>query len=376
MERLNEIALRKAEIKELLKSDEDVNIEEIRAELDSLEAEERAINEAVAEEQRKADEEAEERRAMAEEIVEEKPVEVKEIEIKEKKMDIEVRNTKEYIEAYANFVKTGDDKEARSLLTENATNGTLPVPTFVADIVAEAFKESKLLSRISKMHVRGDLKVPFEYDAPIATVHAEGDSAQLEEALKIGYVKIQNQTWKKWVGISDEALDNQNGEDLLRYLYSEIARGIVKAREKAVCDAILNAPQTATASAPAVAKTGSAAGALTDIIDAEALLGDGAEDIVVILSKADYATYRGLQMAATYGVDPFDGLEVIKCEYATAPIVGDLKGVMENFGRGDEEVQIKLDDKTRMKEDMVDVLGRLPSGIAVVGNKFFAKVAA
>ena len=58
MERLQEIALRKAEIKKMLEGEEEVNLEEIRAELDSLEAEEKSINEAVELEQRKAEEAA------------------------------------------------------------------------------------------------------------------------------------------------------------------------------------------------------------------------------------------------------------------------------------------------------------------------------
>lgn len=80
-------------------------------------------------------------------------------------------------------------------------------------------------------------------------------------------------------------------------------------------------------------------------------------------------------MGANYGVDPFDGIEVITNDAATAPIIGDLSGVMENLPKGDN-VEFKYDDKTRMKQDLVDILGRMPSAIAVVGDKFFAKVAA
>ena len=40
-----------------------------------------------------------------------------------------------------NHTKTGSDAECRALLTENV-NGSVPVPEFVAGIVAERFKES------------------------------------------------------------------------------------------------------------------------------------------------------------------------------------------------------------------------------------------
>lgn len=287
----------------------------------------------------------------------------------------EVRNTPEYIEAFANFCKTGNDAQCRALLTENATSGNVPVPTFVGEIVAKRFEESEILRRVRRMNAAGNVKVSFEIDAPAAGVHAEGGAAMAEEDLQLGTVELIPQTFKKWVGISDETLDTMSGEAYLRYIYDEIARGIVKAREDAVVAAILAAPDTATTTAPAVAKTGSAAGAITDIINARALLSSAARDIVVICTPAQYAQYKGLQFGSNYGADPFDGLTVLFNDTATAPIVGDLQGVLENLPKGDT-IQFKEDDKSRMKNDMVDILGRQPAAIAVVGNKFFAKVSA
>ena len=339
--------------------------------LDALNVEMDAIEERKAELKK----EAEEKRKAAEAVAAGagKPIEQrKEV---EKMTNKEVRNTPEYIEAFAKYIKTGKDEECRALLTENVQNGTVAVPTFVADIVAERVKESKILARVTKMNAGGNVKVPFEISAPAALTHTEGGQAQAEELLSLGIVTLVPTTYKKWVGLSDETLDSMSGEAYLRYVYDEVARGIIKAEENAVVAAILAAPQTATATAPAVAKTGSAAGAISDFVDARALLGDGAEDLVIICSKSDRATYKGLQMAANYGVDPFDGLEVIESNAATVPIIGDLRGVMVNRPKGDA-VEIKYDDKTRMKEDMVDILGRQAAAIGVVGNLFFAKVSA
>lgn len=339
-------------------------LEALNAELDAIE-ERKAVIVAENEARKKAAEAVAEGKG---EIIEER----KEV---HKMTDIEIRNSHEYIEAFAKYIKTGKDEECRALLTENVQNGTVAVPTFVADIVAERVKESKILARVTKMNAGGNVKVPFEINAPAAAAHTEGGEAQAEELLSLGIVTLVPTTYKKWVGLSDETLDSMSGEAYLRYVYDEVARGIIKAEENAVVAAILAAPQTATASAPAVAKTGSAAGAITDFVDARALLGDGAEDLVIICSKSDRATYKGLQMAANYGVDPFDGLEVIESNAATVPIIGDLRGVMVNRPKGDA-VEIKYDDKTRMKEDMVDILGRQAAAIGVVGNLFFAKVSA
>lgn len=366
-----EIESRKAEIREEIKAASDP------ATLDALDEELNAIEERVAKikeehEERKAREEREAHRADIAAVLAGSGKTIEKMEERKTMTNMEIRNTKEYIDAFAKYVKTGNDKECRSLLTENAS-GTIPVPELVYGIVAERVKASRILSRVRRMNVKGNVKVGFEIAAPEAAIHEEGTAAVTEEALTLGIVTLIPGAAKKWVQFSDEVADNS--EAFLTYIYDELTRGIIKAREKAIIDAILTAPQTATATAPAVAKTGSAAGAITDFVDARALLSGAAEDLVIIVSPADYATYRGLQMSASYGVDPFDGREVIISEYATKPIIGDLAGAMENLPNGDD-IEFKYDDLTLMTSDMVRLLGRQPVASGVVGNLYFAKVSA
>lgn len=302
----------------------------------------------------------------------------KEIETRkdEKKMtDMEIRNSHEYVEAFARYIKTGDATECRTLFSDNATGGVVPVPSFVADIVAKRLEDSEILRRVRRMEAAGNVKVGFEISAPAASQLSEGHEAITEESLSLGIVNLVPKTYKKFVQISDEALDSMSGEAYLSYIYDEVARGIIKAEENAVVAAILAAPQTATATAPAVAKTGSAAGAITDFVEARALLSSAASDLVIICTPAQYAAYRGYQMSASYAVDPFDGLEVLFSDAATAPIIGDLSGVMMNLPKG-SAVEFKYDDKTLMTSDIVKILGRQPAAIGVVGNLFFAKVSA
>lgn len=368
------------EIREMSNAELEVRLAEIATEMEAEDADlDKLYEEVTAIEERKAEllKEEELRQEEARKVAEDDHLEVIENRTGEKKemSEMEIRNSREYIDAFANYVRTGKDAECRALLSDNVNGGVVPVPTFVADIVSDRLRESKILARVRRMEAPGNVKVGFEYSAPAATAHTEGGAAQDEEALALGIVSLIPQTWKKWVAISDEALDSMSGEAYLRYIYDEVARGIVKARENAVIAAILAAPQTATATAPAVAKTGSAAGAITDFINARALLSSAAENLVIIVTPAQYATYRGLQMAANYGVDPFDGIEVLFNDTVTAPIIGDLYGVMENLPIGDN-IQIKYDDKTDMKKDLVNILGRQPSAIEVVGNLFFAKVSA
>lgn len=345
-------------------SDETADVEALSREVDDLQARRDAIKQEAAEKRELMEKVATMAAPVIEERKEEKPME-----------NMEIRNTKAYIDAYAKYLKTGKDEEVRALLTDNTANGTIPVPSFVYGIVAKRLEDSQILRRVRRMEAAGNVKVGFEINAPAAVAHTEGGDPVAEEALTLGIVNLIPKTYKKWVQVSDEALDSMSGEAYLTYIYDEVTRGIIKAEENAVVAAILAAPQTATRTAPAVAKTGSAAGAITDFVDARALLSSAAEDLVLIMTPAQYATYRGLQMSASYAVDPFDGLTVLFSDAATAPIIGDLSGVMMNLPKG-SEIEFKYDDKSLMTSDMVKILGRQPAAIGVVGNLFFAKVAA
>ena len=341
-------------------------LETLNAELDAIEERKAAINVEI------------EERKIAEEAVLKGEGEVIEERKDEHKMtDKEIRNSKEYIDAFANYVKTGNAKECRTLWSDNIDQsgevGSVPVPDFVAGIVAEALKESEILSRVRRMEAAGNVKVGFEAAAPAAVGHVEGGATVAEEELVLGIVTLIPQTWKKWVSISDEALDSMSGEAYLQYIYDEVARGIIKAREDAVVAAILNAPTTATPTQPAVAEGTATTPALADFVNARALLSSAARDLVIICTPSQYADYRALQMGANYGVDPFDGLPVLFNDTVTVPIIGDLAGVMENCPKG-EAVEFKYDDKTAMTDDIVRILGRLPSAIGVVGNKFLARI--
>lgn len=356
--RANEIAIETAD------ADAEM-LEALNAELDAI-AERRSVLEAEIETRKKAEAEIIKGKG---ETIEERKEEIKPMN------NMEIRNSAEYIDAFAKYVKTGSEKECRALLTDNVVGGSLPVPTFVADIVAEAVKESEILSRIRRMEAAGNVKVGFEASAPAAVAHTEGGEGIAEEELVLGIVTLIPATWKKWVSISDEALDTMSGESFLRYIYGEVTRGIIKARENAVVAAILNAPTIATTTAPAVPEGNATVGtpALDDFVQARALLSSAASDLVIICTPAQYADYRALQLSAQYAADPFDGLEVLFNDTVTVPIIGDLAGVMENLPKGDA-VEFKYDDKTNMTADMVRVLGRMPSAIGVVGNKYLAKI--
>ena len=364
MEELNVIESRMAEIKTELETADEERMTALETEVADLEA-------------RKAELIEQRKKEIADCIKNGK--EIEKVEEREKKMTIrEVRESQAYINAFANYIKTGKDDECRALLTENVDSplvGNVPVPTFVEGIIAEALKASPIMSRVRKTYAKGNVKVGFELNAPIATVHAEGSGAIDPENLQLGIVTMVPATLKKFVEISDEALDTMAGEDYLRYVYSEVGRKIIKAEEKMVVDAILAAPQTATATAPAVGKLTIQAAGVADFINARALLTSEASDLVIIATPAQYAAYKALALSAEFAFDPFEGIEVLFSDYATMPIIGDLSGVLANYPNGDA-IQYKYDDTTLMTSDLVRVLGRKPVAIAVVGNNYFAKIGA
>ena len=119
-------------------------------------------------------------------------LELRSIERKEKMEEkVEVRNSKEYIEAFANYIKTGEDKEVRALITTGGyatgNSATVEVPDMVYDIVKTAWEREGLMARVRNISVKGNLKVQFEVSGGAAVIHQEGNSAVTEESLEMDF---------------------------------------------------------------------------------------------------------------------------------------------------------------------------------------------
>ena len=300
----------------------------------------------------------------------------------------EVRSSEQYVNAYAEYIKSGDDKELRSVLTElgvdaSGTSAGAPIPTVVEDRIRTAWEKDAILSRVKRSNVKGILKVGFELSATGASVHEEGADAPTEEVLNLGIVSLVPETLKKWITISDEAFD-MKGQAFLDYIMDEIEYRIVKLAADTIVADITSAPTTATKTACSVAHVETAG--LTDVINAVAALSDEAQNPVIIMNKQSYAYYKGLAIGNGYAVDPFDGLEVLfnnTLDAATATpasgdtnfiaIVGDLNGVSVNFTNGYEPT-IKVDDLSLAESDLIKVVGRLPMGHGLTACGRFAVI--
>lgn len=351
------------------------------ADLNALEEEARAINAELDERKNEEAKKAEIRAAVAAgqgEVT--KAIEPEERKVKTME---EIRNSKEYIDAYAEYIKTGKDDECRALLSTNATNGTVAVPELVYDIVKTAWEREGIMSRVRKSYLRGNLKVGFEISGSDAAIHTEGGEAVSEETLTLGIVTLTPQSIKKWISVSDEVLDLR-GEAFLDYIYDELAYRIAKKAADTVIAGIEAAGTASTATAVGVPVITAASIGLGTIAAAMAQLSDEAAEPVVIMNKATWGAFKATQYGASYAVDPFEGLPVvfnnsIKAFSAastgdTYAIVGDLgQGALANFPNG-EGIDIKYDDTTLMTSDLVRILGREYVGIGIVAPNAFVKV--
>lgn len=352
------------------------------ADLDALEEEARGINAELEARKDAEAKKAEIRTAVASGAGEVTKV-IETTEEREKPMDVkEIRNSAEYVNAYANYIKTGSDEECRALLSENATAGTVPVPELVYDIVKTAWDKEGIMSLVKKSYVRGNLKVGFEISASGATVHQEGVAVN-EETLVLGVVELKPESIKKWISVSDEALD-LSGEAFLQYIYDELAYQIAKKAADQLIAKIEACGTVSTTTAPAVPTITATTVAVGTVAKAMAQLADEAANPVVMMNKLTWGAFKEAQYANGYAVDPFEGLPVvfnstIKAFAAastgdTYAIVGDLgQGALANFPNG-EEITFKFDDLSLATSDLVKVIGREFVGLGVVAPKAFCKV--
>lgn len=351
------------------------------ADLDALEAEARSINEEI--ENRKAEETKRNEIRNAVAMGEGETTEKFEIEERKTMTLDEIRSSKEYENAFAEYLKSGKDDECRAaLLTENVS-GQVPVPKYVEDRIRTAWQRLGLMDLVRKTYVKGNLKVGFELSADGAVVHTEGTSAPSDETLTFGVVSLTPVSIKKWIKISDEAMDLK-GTEFLDYIYDEITYQIAKKAQEELIAKITACTASATASTAGV---GVVAGTPSVGIVAQAIgkLSDEAANPVVVMNKGSWAQFKAAQYAAGYAIDPFEGLPVYfdntlpaytasGTTGSTWMIVGDFgEGAQANFPNGDD-ITIKFDDLSLAESDLVKIVGRQYVGLGVVADHAFCKV--
>lgn len=347
-------------------------IEALSAEVDAIEERKLALVKAE-----------EERKALSEKVASDlNPVIIEEKKENQKMENIEIRNTPEYINAFAEYIKSDDDTECRSLLTENIS-GDVAVPELVYDIVKTAWENEEIMSLVRHTYIKGNLKVGFEISGDDAVVHTEGGDPVTEEELVLGTVTLVPASIKKWISVSDEVMD-MRGEAFLRYIYDELTHRIAKKAADALIGIIAASPTTSTSTAPAVPAIDVAAIAIDTIATAIGNLSDEASNPVIVMNKLTWSAFKSVQYANGFSVDPFEGLKVVYNDslkdFATASdgdvfaIVGDFgHGAIANFPNGDD-IKFKFDENSLAEADLVKIIGRKYVALGVVAPNAFVNL--
>ena len=294
----------------------------------------------------------------------------------------EIRGSQEYVDAFARYLQSEDDRECRALLSENAASGgQVPVPTLVDPIIKTAWEKNEILNRVNKTSFKGNLKSAFERAADPAYEHGEGTTAITEEDLTLGIVELKPKNIKKFVRVSDEVIAT-GGEALVSYVYRELAYQIIKLLAAKVVNDIKSASTNHSSSAVGIPKIEGSPD-LSIVVTAEANLSDEAESVVVIINRLTAAAFHQAKVAGNFAVDPYDGLTVLYSSalpaYATADdnavwmIVGDLGGEQVNYPEG-EGIVTKWDDLSEAEADMVKVHGRQFAAHGVTKPGMFVNV--
>lgn len=304
---------------------------------------------------------------------------------KEMANEIELRNTLEYGKAFIKAVIHGDDTELRALLSANAEGGSVPIPEALDNEIRNAWEETQFLSLAKNTSYKGNVKVGFEYSATGAVVHVEGAEAPAEETLVWGSVELKAQTIKKWITISDEAIENTT-IDTLKEIYAELAQRIAEKAEEVAIALIVASPATSTATAPAVPVYTAATIAEDTIVNALGLLSGKAKNVYLVMNRQTKAAFKGVAMKAKYAVDIFDGLSdrIVYTDALPAfsaassgntyVIAGDIGyGLQANKPNGND-IKIVVDELSLSEKDLVKVVGKMLVGLGVVAPKAFVKI--
>lgn len=376
------------EIKNFTLEEIEKRLAEIGTEIDA--ADEEKINslneELTALETRKGEIKMEERKADMKAVIEGAGNVIEKAPAKEERTLESVKASAEYVDAFANYIKTGSDKECRALLTDLVDGGSVPTPTVIDDFINTAWERANLISRVRRTSIKGTASFPFEYSATGASVHTEGGEAPAEEELVLGTVEIQPQMLKKWIKVSDEVIELK-GQAFLDYVYDEIEERILELADALVIAAIKAAPAAATTSAAGVRAITVADVDFTTIFQAQAELVSGARNQVAIMNKKMYFNkFMGLKDTADrpiYNIVSengrpsyyINGVEVLFDDSMkdNELIVGDLSGVMMNLPNN-KEVSFVTDTLSLAELDLVKIVGKMYAGIGVIKDGYFCKV--
>lgn len=310
----------------------------------------------------------------------------------------ELKNRSAYIDAYAEYVKRGydrnvfaeaaarlgeDDKELRTLMTVQATDGTIAVPTVVSDYVTTNWEKEQIMALVPVVEINGDYEVQFEISSSPATKHAEDGDPVTEEELALGIATIQQDSWKKWIGVSKKTMKIR-GQKFLDYIYDELGHRVAVGAAGELIGIIAQLPTTATATAPS-AQVLKAAPDVDTVANASALLSAEAESPVIVMNRKTSANFTAAAKAANFAMDVYENLPRVYTNalpaFADASeddvymIIADFAtGARRTRPEGEEEIEYTFDTISQKKSNIVEIQGETFGGVGVIACDRFVNV--
>ena len=219
--RMAEIKARKLEIIESLQGESEINLEEVKAELDNLEVEERSLIE---------------KREIAEKINvgEIKPVIIEKPKAKEELRMENIFESMEYRQAFMNYVLAGEKLPQEFRANTKTTDiGAMIPQTVLAKIVEKMEATGMILPLVTRTAIKGGVTVPTSAVKPVASWVAEGASSEKQNKTT-GTISFTYNKLRCAVSISLEV-----SEMALGVFEATLINNVVEAMTKAIEQSIL-----------------------------------------------------------------------------------------------------------------------------------------
>ena len=219
--RIAEIKARKLEIRESLQGESEINLEEVKAELDNLEVEERSLVE---------------KREIAEKINvgEIKPVVIEKPKAKEELRMENIFESMEYRKAFMDYVLAGEKLPQEFRANTKTTDIGVMIPqTVLSKIVEKMEATGMILPLVTRTAIKGGVTVPTSAVKPTASWVAEGASSTKQNKTT-GSITFAYNKLRCAVSVSLEV-----SEMALAVFESTLINNVVEAMTKAIEQSIL-----------------------------------------------------------------------------------------------------------------------------------------
>ena len=219
--RMAEIKARKLEIRESLQGESEINLEEVKAELDNLEVEERSLVE---------------KREIAEKINvgEIKPVIIEKPKAKEELRMENIFESMEYRKAFMDYVLAGEKLPQEFRANTKTTDIGVMIPqTVLSKIVEKMEATGMILPLVTRTAIKGGVTVPTSAVKPTASWVAEGASSTKQNKTT-GSITFAYNKLRCAVSVSLEV-----SEMALAVFESTLINNVVEAMTKAIEQSIL-----------------------------------------------------------------------------------------------------------------------------------------